>query len=79
MVLRGDGTLLRQDRSRSATDTGCAGQNTTAWKRTPLVSCTVVVNPATISGCDIPYGPCSYSGAAMDCTPVATDWTCGQL
>jgi hypothetical protein len=79
VVLRGDGTQLRQGRSKCATDTGCDGRDTTAWKRTVLMSCTVRVDPASISGCDTPAGPCSYEGDATDCTPVATDWTCAQL
>jgi hypothetical protein len=78
-VLLGDGTLLHQSRSRCGSDTGCAGQNTTAWKLTALERCKVDVAPAAIAGCSTPNGTCEYGGAAKDCKPVAEGWTCSSL
>jgi hypothetical protein len=79
VLLLGDGKLLRQLRSKCATDDGCGGQNTTAWKREDLERCTVDVNPSDIAGCSTPDGPCAYMGAAKNCTPVAATWTCAEL
>jgi hypothetical protein len=42
IVLRGDGTAIRQARSRCMVDGGCEQQNTTAWRLSELEDCDVV-------------------------------------
>jgi hypothetical protein len=79
VVLRGDGLMYQQTRSRCATDTDCGGQNTTAWKLGPLEICNVAVDPSVITGCSEPNGTCEWLASGVNCSPVADDWTCAEL
>src|SRR5262245_24625952 len=79
VVLRGDGTLFQQTRTRCATDTDCGDQNTTAWKLMPLEVCDVEVDPADIAGCGEPNGMCEWLAYGVNCAPVSRDWTCAEL
>ena len=78
-VLRGDGTLYQQMRSRCVNDTDCSGQNTSEWKLFPVELCDVEVDPADIAGCADPNGTCEWLAYGANCVPAPRGWSCADL